>query len=156
MNQWAANRSLKERGGVQADVHVLTSSHWPSYPAMDSIILPPLLKGCTDSFEDFYFSKFGSNRKLFWQHSLEHVTLKAYFPHGRKELEVSLFQALVLLLYNNKSAMKEKDRYVQLFLLQLYCYGPFFHALLFYFLFVDVADSTLVPLKTTPEWKQQN
>eukprot|EP01138_Halocafeteria_seosinensis_P006041 gb/GECG01006175.1/.p1 GENE.gb/GECG01006175.1/~~gb/GECG01006175.1/.p1 ORF type:complete len:910 (+),score=149.26 gb/GECG01006175.1/:1-2730(+) len=110
MRQWASQRSLEERGGVEANVHVLTSSHWPSYPAMEALILPSVLKKCTDAFEEFYLSKFSNNRRLYWQHSLEHVTLRAFFPHGKKELEVSLFQALVLLLYNNSRVIENGDK----------------------------------------------
>jgi cullin-4 len=52
-----------------------------------------------EAFKLFYLSKH-SGRKLQWQPSLGHCVLKACFPHGDKELQVSLFQALVLLLFN--------------------------------------------------------
>ncbi len=37
---------------------------------------------------------------LIWQPSLAHCLLKAKFPSGKKELQVSLYQAIVLLLFN--------------------------------------------------------
>lgn len=52
-----------------------------------------------EAFKLFYLSKH-SGRKLQWQPSLGHCVLKACFPQGDKELQVSLFQALVLLLFN--------------------------------------------------------
>ena len=52
-----------------------------------------------EAFKLFYLNKH-SGRKLQWQPSLGHCVLKACFPHGDKELQVSLFQALVLLLFN--------------------------------------------------------
>ena len=52
-----------------------------------------------EAFKLFYLNKH-SGRKLQWQPSLGHCVLKACFSHGDKELQVSLFQALVLLLFN--------------------------------------------------------
>ena len=51
-------------------------------------------------FKDFYLSKH-SGRRLMWQNSLGHCVLKAEFSKGRKELQVSLFQTVVLMLYNS-------------------------------------------------------
>lgn len=53
-----------------------------------------------EAFKLFYLSKH-SGRKLQWQPSLGSCVLKSCFPHGDKELQVSLFQALVLLLFND-------------------------------------------------------
>ena len=52
-----------------------------------------------EAFKLFYLNKH-SGRKLQWQPSLGHCVLKACFTQGDKELQVSLFQALVLLLFN--------------------------------------------------------
>ena len=41
------------------------------------------------------------SRRLQWQQSLGHCVLKSSFKHGDKELQVSLFQSLVLLLFNS-------------------------------------------------------
>ncbi|RXG72767.1 Cullin-4B [Armadillidium vulgare] len=40
-----------------------------------------------------------------WQPTLGHCVLKAAFPNGPKELQVSLFQALVLLLFNTTDVL---------------------------------------------------
>jgi hypothetical protein len=53
-----------------------------------------------EAFAAFYGTKYAQGRRLAWQHSLGHCVLKATFPSGRKELDVSFFQALVLLLFN--------------------------------------------------------
>uniref|UniRef100_A0A673W9U3 Cullin-4B n=1 Tax=Salmo trutta TaxID=8032 RepID=A0A673W9U3_SALTR len=50
-------------------------------------------------FKTFYLGKH-SGRKLQWQSTLGHCVLKAEFKEGRKELQVSLFQTLVLLMFN--------------------------------------------------------
>lgn len=48
----------------------------------------------------FYTSKY-HGRKLQWKHSLAYTQLKARFPRGNKEIVVSAFQSLVLLLFND-------------------------------------------------------
>ena len=53
-----------------------------------------------ENFKKFYLGKH-SGRKLQWQPSLGHCVLKTAFKQGDKELQVSLFQSLVLLLYNS-------------------------------------------------------
>ena len=44
-----------------------------------------------------------------WQPTLGHCVLKAAFPNGPKELQVSLFQALVLLLFNKADVLSLAD-----------------------------------------------
>ena len=61
-----------------------------------------------EAFKLFYLGKH-SGRKLQWQPSLGHCVLKACFPHGDKELQVSLFQALVLLLFNGSDKQDYAD-----------------------------------------------
>lgn len=61
-----------------------------------------------EAFKLFYLSKH-SGRKLQWQPSLGHCVLKACFTHGDKELQVSLFQALVLLLFNGADKQDYAD-----------------------------------------------
>uniref|UniRef100_A0A8K9XAQ2 Cullin-4B n=1 Tax=Oncorhynchus mykiss TaxID=8022 RepID=A0A8K9XAQ2_ONCMY len=50
-------------------------------------------------FKLFYLGKH-SGRKLQWQPTLGHAVLKTEFKEGKKELQVSLFQTLVLLMFN--------------------------------------------------------
>lgn len=46
-----------------------------------------------------------------WQNSLGHCTLKANFSLGKKELSVSLFQTVVLLLFNDSNKLSYKEIY---------------------------------------------
>eukprot|EP00245_Coleochaete_scutata_P015265 TRINITY_DN6730_c1_g2_i1.p1 TRINITY_DN6730_c1_g2~~TRINITY_DN6730_c1_g2_i1.p1 ORF type:complete len:826 (+),score=198.29 TRINITY_DN6730_c1_g2_i1:104-2581(+) len=85
--------------GIEMSVHVLTTGYWPTYPPME-IRLPHELNVYQDIFKDFYLSKH-SGRRLMWQNSLGHCVLKADFPKGKKELAVSLFQTVVLMLFND-------------------------------------------------------
>jgi cullin-4 len=57
-----------------------------------------------DIFKEFYLSKH-SGRRLMWQNSLGYCVLKADFPKGKKELSVSLFQTVVLMLFNNAQSL---------------------------------------------------
>jgi cullin-4 len=52
-------------------------------------------------FKNFYMSKH-NGRRLMWQNNLGHCVVKATFPKGKKELLVSLFQTVVLLLFNDR------------------------------------------------------
>jgi cullin 4 len=58
------------------------------------------MQECLTRFNEFYRQKH-SSRKLDWYHTLGTATLTARFPKGDKELSVSLFQAVVLLLFGN-------------------------------------------------------
>jgi cullin-4 len=100
----------EERGQKQAldlNVNVLSASSWPTYPTVP-VIIPPQIKTAIDNFEAHYKSKH-SGRKLELKHALAHCQLKAKFPKGNKELVVSSFQAIVLLLFNGKSVDEHID-----------------------------------------------
>nr|CAI5853256.1 unnamed protein product [Callosobruchus analis] len=83
---------------IDMTVSILTMGYWPTYQPMD-VTLPEHMVRLQDVFRDFYLSKH-SGRKLQWQPTLGYCVLKASFKAGLKELVVSLFQTLVLLLFN--------------------------------------------------------
>ncbi|KAF7803161.1 cullin-4-like [Senna tora] len=93
--------------GIEMSVHVLTTGYWPTYPPMD-VRLPHELNVYQDIFKEFYLSKY-SGRRLMWQNSLGHCVLKAEFPKGKKELAVSLFQTVVLMLFNDAERLSFQD-----------------------------------------------
>ncbi|KAK4775432.1 hypothetical protein SAY87_023393 [Trapa incisa] len=93
--------------GIEMGVHVLTTGYWPTYPPMD-VKLPHELNVYQDIFKEFYLSKY-SGRRLMWQNSLGQCVLKADFPKGKKELAVSLFQAVVLMLFNDAQKLSFQD-----------------------------------------------
>mmetsp|Transcript_54946 Transcript_54946/g.112192 ORF Transcript_54946/g.112192 Transcript_54946/m.112192 type:complete len:775 (+) Transcript_54946:478-2802(+) len=100
--------STKKGIGASSDiaVHVLTTGYWPAYPPAP-LKLPKELLEHQESFEKFYLSKH-HGRRLTWQNSLAHCSIKATFrpgSQGRKELLVSLYQAAILLLFNNSDVM---------------------------------------------------
>lgn len=83
---------------IDMTVSILTMGYWPTYPVMD-VTLPDQMVRFQEIFKDFYLSKH-SGRKLQWQPTLGHCVLKASFKNGPKELVVSLFQTLVILIFN--------------------------------------------------------
>ncbi|KIV93361.1 hypothetical protein PV10_04578 [Exophiala mesophila] len=102
------NQLLDDRGtksdGPDLNVNVLSAAAWPTYPDVAVNIPKPIAK-VMDDFETHYKAKH-SGRKLVWKHSLAHCQLRAKFPKGNKELVVSGFQAIVLLLFNDIPADK--------------------------------------------------
>ncbi|KAG4301715.1 hypothetical protein PCANB_001784 [Pneumocystis canis] len=89
----------KNSSGLNLYVNILSQAFWPSYPNIP-INLPEEMANELNSFSSFYFSK-ESGKKLTWRHNLGHCIIKADFPKGKKELNVGLFQAIVILLFNN-------------------------------------------------------
>ncbi|XP_030031725.1 cullin-4A isoform X2 [Manduca sexta] len=112
--------ATQEGSQLELSVHILTMGFWPTYTAAD-VRLPPSLTRAQDHFAKFYLGKH-SGRKLQWQPTLGHCVLRAHFPQskattslstpflmGNKELQVSLFQALVLLLFNDGDNLSFED-----------------------------------------------
>ncbi|RAK99479.1 cullin-4B [Aspergillus ibericus CBS 121593] len=92
-------RERRHRLLVDLSVSVLSASAWPTYPDVQ-VRIPPEIATAVDDFEKFYNTKY-NGRKLNWKHQLAHCQLRARFPKGDKELVVSSFQAIVLLLFND-------------------------------------------------------
>ncbi|XP_045473605.1 cullin-4B-like [Harmonia axyridis] len=91
--------NLTEKNSIpDLSINILTSSFWPNYPTF-KVNLPVEFISYQDLFQKFY-SMNHSGRKLLWQPNLGYCILKADFENGKKELQVSLFQTLILLLFN--------------------------------------------------------
>ncbi|CAF1451196.1 unnamed protein product [Adineta steineri] len=98
----------KTPGTVGMYVYVLTMGFWPTYPTV-SAILPAELCRLQEIFTSFYLSKH-TGRKLQWQYTLDHCLLKGWLKEKAvKEFHVSLYQALVLLLFNQHTDLNYKD-----------------------------------------------
>ncbi|XP_077746588.1 cullin-4B-like isoform X4 [Canis aureus] len=96
LKQYMQNQNIP--GNIELTVSILTTSFWPTYIPKE-IQLPPEMERLQENFRNFYLSKH-SGRKLQWQSTLGHCVLKAEFKKGKKELQVTLFQTLVLLMFN--------------------------------------------------------
>lgn len=99
----AYKMSLSEKGhapSIDLSVNTLSSAAWPTYPDIP-VNIPVEVKSEIDAFERYYSLKH-SGRRLTWKHALAHCQMKAIFPRGNKEVVVSSFQAVVLLIFNGR------------------------------------------------------
>ena len=92
-------RERQHRLPLDLNVSVLSSGSWPSYPDVP-VTMPPEVIIAINDFETYYHTKY-NGRQLQWKHQLAHCQIRARFPKGNKELVVSSFQAIVLLLFND-------------------------------------------------------
>ncbi len=92
---------------MELNVSVLTTGYWPTYTPME-VRLPEELTVCQDLFKEFYISKH-NGRRLMWQSSLGQCVMRVQFPKGLKELHVSLFQCVVLMLFNDAEALTYRE-----------------------------------------------
>ncbi|KAF9174394.1 Cullin-4B [Mortierella sp. AD010] len=99
MANFRASKMHSKIGNLDLHVNVLTQGNWPTYPPAEANI-PSQIFRSQEVFKEFYLSKH-KGRRLMWQNSLGHSVVKAYFPAGTKELQLSLFQAIILLLFND-------------------------------------------------------
>ncbi|KAL0268902.1 UNVERIFIED_CONTAM: hypothetical protein PYX00_010685 [Menopon gallinae] len=108
--QYMGNSKFSNLTGIDLTVNILTMGYWPNYPLLQ-VNLPVEMIEYQNVFNQFYLLKH-SGRKLQWQPTLGHCVLKATFDQttqGKKELQVSLFQALVLLLFNDANEISLED-----------------------------------------------
>ncbi|KAI8900753.1 cul4a protein [Globomyces pollinis-pini] len=94
-------------GSAEFNVNILTSGYWPTYPIVD-VILPETFCNYQRIFTDFYTKKY-SGRRISWPVSLGHCNIQYHTQFGTKDLVVSLYQSLVLLLFNNCDTLTTKD-----------------------------------------------
>lgn len=84
---------------LDLQVSVLSSAAWPTYPDVE-VKLPPEVTRHIEKYDMHYKHKH-SGRRLAWKHALAHAVVRATFPKGTKELVVSGFQAIVLVLFSD-------------------------------------------------------
>lgn len=99
--QWCEGDE-KRRSPVDLQVMILSASAWPSYPDV-RLNLPDTVAAQMEQFDQYYKTKH-TGRTLSWKHSLGHCAIKARFPKGPKDLLVSAYQAVVLMLFNTVPA----------------------------------------------------
>ncbi|KAI0666200.1 Cullin-domain-containing protein [Trametes maxima] len=104
----------RRRGGTDGDsiqkltVMVLQRSNWPFSARKTDVDLPRWMQDDLGSYTEYYKKKH-QGRKLDWDHALGTATLKARFKGGEKELSVSLYQAVILLLFNEDETIAYAD-----------------------------------------------
>lgn len=87
---------------------ILEKKHWPDIPKMSTseVILPKALQACLDQFVltfDQHQPK-NKHKHLDWtNYGLHQLTIEAKFNSGIKQLILNLYQALVVLLFEEKN-----------------------------------------------------
>ncbi|KAJ8069120.1 hypothetical protein OCU04_002794 [Sclerotinia nivalis] len=98
MISYKQSLSNTSRPTLDLQVSVLSSAAWPTYPDIE-VNLPAEVAKHIEKYDRHYKHKH-SGRRLTWKHSLAHSIVRATFNKGVKELLVSGFQAVVLVLFN--------------------------------------------------------
>lgn len=97
-------KAKEDKIGQNAEfsISILTMGQWPNYEYAEAN-LPKDLCLYLNAYQTFYVARH-NGRKLQWQHSLGHCLVKGTFRPGVvKELQVSLFQTMVLVLFNDRN-----------------------------------------------------
>ncbi|KAI9758700.1 MAG: hypothetical protein M4579_002875 [Chaenotheca gracillima] len=102
-DEMSSYKAMRAESGTQdsldLSVNVLSASAWPTYPDVP-VNMPKEIISHIDKYDRHYKQKH-TGRRLYWKHALAHCVLKAKFGKGNKEIIVSSFQAIVMLLFNN-------------------------------------------------------
>ena len=93
-----ASSSSSGAGKVETNFRVLTRGFWPE-SAPVNVAVPVELAEAKSKFEVFYTSRF-QGRCLKWVHQLDQCIVTFNLPKGKRELELSFFQMLVLKEFN--------------------------------------------------------
>ncbi|KAJ2807124.1 hypothetical protein H4R20_001415 [Coemansia guatemalensis] len=83
--------------------NVLTMAYWPSYDPL-ALVLPHQVEQAQSNFIQKY-SQTHHRRKLLWQHNLGTCLIKVEFEEGLKELQLSLVQGTVMLLFSEEDEL---------------------------------------------------
>ncbi|KAI8235772.1 Cullin-4B [Colletotrichum sp. SAR 10_96] len=95
--QWSEGTGAG-KAPIDLSVMILSAAAWPTYPDV-RVNLPDDVAKQIERFDQYYKNKH-TGRLLHWKHALAHCSVKAKFPKGTKELLVSAYQAIVLVLFN--------------------------------------------------------
>jgi cullin 1 len=92
------------------NIHVLTHNTWPVVQStnVSAIILPSSLSSSLNNFEQFYSKQF-NNRKLQWLHNFSKLELKSFYLTSNKIFNTNIYQALLLLLFNDETLVNMMD-----------------------------------------------
>ncbi|KAA8494050.1 Cullin-4 [Porphyridium purpureum] len=110
LNAFQAYRNSRSSAAREIDlnVYILTNSYWPQLSTALEIKLPREISNMHEEFKQFYLEKH-QGKQLAWQHSSGSCTLRAHFAKGSKLIDVSLFQAVVCMLFNKATVLSYQE-----------------------------------------------
>ncbi|KAJ3378365.1 hypothetical protein HDU84_007628 [Entophlyctis sp. JEL0112] len=91
--------------GVEFSIMVLTAGSWPLTGSAVRLQLPEKLEHCVSRFTNFYMNKH-SGRKLTWMYHLCKADVRLTYLDKKYELNISLQQLVLLLLFNDALTLK--------------------------------------------------
>ncbi|OBZ86289.1 Cullin-2 [Choanephora cucurbitarum] len=100
---------MRDKGQVNMDILVLTAGAWPlnqkeeAGAEANKLQIPSILENCISSFESFYANQY-NGRRLLWQWNLARGEVRINRLDKNYELQVSLYQMIILLLFNRHAA----------------------------------------------------
>lgn len=104
----AFDQQYQNKSSISLTVNVLTMTYWPTYPPAQ-VLLPPEMAKLQERFTDFYKKKH-HGKNLQWQPALGHCLVKGYYDKSNtKEFQLSLYQSLVLILFNDRDEIGYED-----------------------------------------------
>ncbi|GAM26563.1 hypothetical protein SAMD00019534_097380 [Acytostelium subglobosum LB1] len=92
-------QNLQKPLAFDLSVNVLTTGFWPTQNASNCNLQREILH-CCEAFKAYYLSNH-NGRLLIWQTNMGTAELKASFPSKTHELQVSTYQMVILLLFND-------------------------------------------------------
>jgi len=101
------NQEPNPLGGVDLSVYVLTTGFWPTQ-ATAKCNLPSEILTCCEVFKKFYLSNH-NGRRLTWQTNMGTAEIRASFGTKKHELQVSTYQMVILLLFNDRNEISYKE-----------------------------------------------
>ncbi|KAI8353356.1 Cullin [Blakeslea trispora] len=99
---------MRDKGQVNMDILVLTAGAWPLNQKEEAgedankLQIPSMLENCISSFESFYANQY-NGRRLLWQWNLARGEVRINHLDKNYELQVSLYQMIILLLFNRRT-----------------------------------------------------
>ncbi|KAL9641994.1 hypothetical protein ABK040_004050 [Willaertia magna] len=92
---------------VELSVQVLTTGYWPITQSL-AITVPEIVDKSANIFKEFYTTEH-TGRKVTWQYNMGTGDIRANGYDKKYELNVSTFQMVILLLFNEKSTLTYGD-----------------------------------------------
>ncbi|KAJ2787111.1 hypothetical protein GGI15_000987 [Coemansia interrupta] len=100
---FAEARASKDQDAINFHPTVLTLAFWPNYDQIQ-LVVPRQVDDAQEEFVEFYSAKHQS-RNLQWQHNLGTCLLKVTFDEGVKELQLSIVQGTIMLLFTEEDEL---------------------------------------------------
>jgi len=107
MEKFKSSKEYNQTHGITLSVHILTTGFWPAQSA-SKCNLPTELSNCCEVFKKFYLDV-NQGRRLTWQTNMGTGDVKGYYAARNHEFNVSTYQIVILLLFNEKKDLTLKE-----------------------------------------------